>query len=85
MKTPDVAGWLIPVAVLLATVPVALGRAFGIAVAPEQSALASFVAAVAALTLLSIFREQRERSAPEPKEPSPRHGRLHQRDSARVG
>lgn len=83
MKTRDVGGWLIPLAVLTATVPVALGRAIGIDVEPQQSALASFVAAVAALTLLSIVREHREVAAPEPKEPAPKHGRLH--DSARVG
>lgn len=85
MNRRDVAGWLLPLAVLIATVPVALGRVFGIAVEPQQSALASFVAAIAGLALLSIFREPREPAAPEPKAPAPRHGRVHQPDSARVG
>lgn len=85
MKTRDVAGWLLPVAVLIVTVPVALGRALGVAVSPDQAALASFAAAIAALTVASNFSARWEPPAPEPKASAPNHGRLHERDSARVG
>lgn len=79
MKTHDPAGWLLPSLVVLTCVPVALGQLFGIAVDPDQSALASFAATLATLVLVSALNDRRPGRRPSARVAEPTHGSVHHR------
>lgn len=79
MKTSDLSGWLLPLTVLVLSLPVALGRVFGVAVSPDQSALASFIATLAGLVLGSCRVEKPSQPRPDARAVAPTHGSLHHR------
>lgn len=67
--TRDVAGWVLPLIGLAVSVPVALGRSFGLQVEPLQGALASGFAALALLLLASSGHSQLNPAMPSNSEP----------------